>query len=118
MATRVITHLEVEVEDCTSMKGKVINESTEGRVHSCTIQPKADWDKDTTCTAADWADASENCSAEDLVRLDDDQNQSQNSDATFELVRIGSLDDDVDCADVRAALPAIVRPVPTVTCNR
>ena len=116
VATRIITHLEVEVDTCTELSGNVINESTEGRVHSCLIQPSDEWDQDATCSSDDW-DTGERCTDEDLVRLDDDQNQEQTSNATFRMVKIGSLDDDVDCADVRAELPAVERPVPTVTCR-
>ena len=52
-----------------------------------------------------------------LDRLDDDQNQKQNSHATFELVKIGAKDANLGCNDVRTALPAIVRPVPFIRCT-
>jgi hypothetical protein len=122
VATRVITHLQVDVDDCTKMTGVVVNESTQGRVHSCTLVPMSDWDEDVTCTAADW-DSAELCSDDpqdnddNVDRLDSDQNQVQTSKATFELVKIGELTDEVDCDDVKAALPAIDHSVPTITCN-
>jgi hypothetical protein len=57
------------------------------------------------------------CDDEALARLDE-QDQSLKTTATFELVKIGDLDDDVDCLDVRSALPAIERATPTpIDCN-
>jgi hypothetical protein len=71
---------------------------------------------DITCSPDDW-DSMDHCELTDLDNLDDDQNQSQTTNATFELVRIGDLDDDVSCLDVRDALPAIERAPPSITCR-
>ncbi|MDH5670896.1 MAG: hypothetical protein OEZ06_02045 [Myxococcales bacterium] len=119
VATRIITHLEVEVEDCTEMVGKVINESSQGRVRSCTLVPESAWDSDLTCNPDDWpaSDAAERCTSDHVGVLDDDQNQSQKSVATFKLVKIGSLDEDVTCTHVRQKLEAEMRSAPTITCK-
>jgi hypothetical protein len=127
VAARVITHLDVTVESCTRLRGEVINEKTEGRVHSCSLVDKGTcdpdnpndctgWKQDIACTPGQWSSAAR-CNAEDIARLDDDQNQTQHSKATFELIKIGSIGEALGCADVRDALPAIVRPVPTITCT-
>jgi hypothetical protein len=126
-ALRVIAHFEGNVESCTRITGNVVNDKTEGRVQSCTLVPKgtcnaanpsdcSGWKQDVTCNAADWT-AARRCGPDELDRLDDDQNQTQNSKATFEMVKIGSKGANLDCDDVRTALPAIVRSVPTIRCT-
>jgi hypothetical protein len=121
IAARVVTHLEVDVTSCTRMVGEVINVKSEGRVQGCTLvhsatpRMQSSYD-DITCSPDDW-DSMDHCELTDLDNLDDDQNQSQTTNATFELVRIGDLDDDVSCLDVRDALPAIERASPSITCR-
>lgn len=126
VAARVVTHLEATIDSCTRITGKVINEKSEGRVHSCTLvdpgacgaTPTNDcpgWSKDVTCTKDDWAKATR-CESDDVGRLDDDQNQAQDSRATFELVRIGDVGATLDCPDVRTKLPSIPHTTPTITC--
>jgi hypothetical protein len=115
VAARVVTHLEATVDSCTRITGKVVNEKSEGRVHGCTIVDKADWGKDVTCTKADWAKATR-CLDEDVGRLDDDQNQAQDSQATFELVKIGEVGATLDCPEVRTKLPSIPHTTPTISC--
>lgn len=149
VALRVIVHVTATVDTCTHITGEVINEKTEGRVHSCTLVNKGSpcntglaythpgespancvgWGTDITCTAADWAAAStsERCNDEDLGRLDNNQNQKQESKATFELEKVGSLADaaKVTCQDVRTACfplgsqdcGSIQRLAPTITCT-
>lgn len=127
IAARVITHLEVTVQSCTRMIGTVVNERSEGRVHGCALVDQGDceqsnpndcsgWHENISCTPEYWQTAAR-CATEDLDRLDDDQNQKQNSKATFELVRIGDIGDSLTCEDAREALPAETRPVPTITCT-
>jgi hypothetical protein len=110
-AVRSIGHLEGRIESCGRLTGKVISESTEGRVHSCTVLRMADWDSyDVTCTDKDWK-AARRCTDEQVKFLDD-QDQTATAEATFELVKLGEVDaTDIDCAAVRKALPAIPRPV-------
>ena len=127
VATRVISHMEARVDSCTRIVGTYVNEKAEGRVNSCTIVPKgtcnpadpndcSGWTQDVTCTGADWRSA-ELCDNEEVGRLDDDQNQSQNAKATFEAVRIAGVGEPVACSDVRQALPALDRSTPTITCT-
>lgn len=126
VAARVVTHLEAALDSCTRLTGRVVNERTEGRVAACTLVDRgtcnpsdptdcSGWKQDVTCTAEDWKNGVP-CSAEDLTRLDDDQNQVQDSRARFELVRIGALGDARTCADVRTALPAVDHSIPTISC--
>ena len=145
VALRVITHVEATLESCTLITGQVVNEKTEGRVHSCTLVNRgtpcdpgqaythpgqtpancAGWGTDVACNPSDWSGASAKCQPEDLDRLDNDQNQKQNSKATFQLEKIGSTGDPLTCPDVRTACfppgsqdcGAIVRPAPTITCT-
>ena len=53
----------------------------------------------------------------DLMRLDSDQNQAQTTKTTFELVRIGDLDDEKTCLDVRDELEEIPHDGSTITCR-
>jgi hypothetical protein len=115
VATRVITKMDADVKDCGKITGDVINLKTEGRVHSCITVAKADWGKDMTCRKADWDAAKASSNSCDSTPFDG-QDQSQNSKASFDLVKIGELADSVDCAAVRAALPAIDHGPPTDTC--
>lgn len=132
IAARVVTHLEGRLESCTRITGDVINESSNGRVHSCTLVDKGTcdpdtnectgWEKDVTCTSEDWK-AGIPCDSEDLARLDDDQNQKQYSVTTFELVKIAdtiggdTIDGDVTCDTVRSELGPIERDGPTIACS-
>jgi hypothetical protein len=149
VALRVVVHVQGTLDTCTHITGEVINEKTEGRVHSCTLADKGSpcdtalafthpgetpancpgWGTDITCSAADWSAAPQaaRCSDEDLGRLDNNQNQRQQSKATFELEKIGSPSDagKFTCADVRAACfppgsqncGPIQRAAPTITCT-
>jgi hypothetical protein len=78
----------------------------------------ADWSPgrpDVECTSADVASMTQ-CNADHLEVLDE-QDQSQNTTATFELIKIAELSDPKTCIDVREALPAIERSTPTITCR-
>ena len=119
LATRVISHLNADVESCEKISGDVVNVKTEGRFKDCIKVPEAEWEDDKTCTADDWAAAgpADRCNADDVERLDA-TDQGNHSQATFEMVKIGEIGDDVDCAAVRKALPAIKRTAPTpISCN-
>jgi hypothetical protein len=143
VALRVITHITATVDTCTHITGEVTNEKTEGRVHSCVLAKKgtpcdtsqpisatncSGWATDYSCNSADWSAAgpAERCLDEDLARLDNNQNQKQNSKATFELRKVGNIGDAVTCVDVRAACfptststdcGAIQHIAPTITCT-
>ncbi len=127
VATRVLSHLEARVDSCTRLVGTYVNEKAEGRVHSCTVVDKgtcnpadpndcSGWKNDVACNAADWRSATP-CGTEEINRLDDDQNQSQNAKATFEAVRIGAVGGLATCDDVRQMLPSIDHSTPTITCT-
>lgn len=127
VATRVLSHMEARVDSCTRLAGVYVNEKSEGRVNSCTVVDKgtcnpadpndcSGWTKDVACNAADWRSATL-CDAEEINRLDDDQNQGQNAKATFEAVRIGAVGLAATCDDVRRALPSLDRSMPTITCT-
>jgi hypothetical protein len=112
LATRVITKMDVEVEDCEKLVGTVTNLKTDGRVYGCTVVPMAQWDEDSVaCSETAW-NAATRCDDAQAVRLDD-QDQSQQTTATFEMIKIGAPGDAVNCPDVRAALEAIDRTTPT-----
>jgi hypothetical protein len=108
-AIRSIGYLDGKIESCGRMTGKMITEKTEGRVHSCTVLRTMDWDSvDVTCSAKDWANA-RHCTP-DQVKFLDEQDQTTDVSATFELVKLGGLDaTNIDCAAVRSNLPALSR---------
>jgi hypothetical protein len=124
LAARTITRLEVDVESCSRMVGEIIDVETKGRVQGCTlIDVPTPGDQDDpedydpiTCTADDW-DEQQACGVDELDKLDADENQAQVSKVQFELIRIGDVDDEVTCADVREQLPAFERNTPTITCR-
>jgi hypothetical protein len=106
-AVRAIGHLEGSIDSCTRLVGTVINDKTEGRVHSCTVLRMTDWDTlDVTCRRADWSEA--RLCTDDEIQFLDNQDQSSHAEATFESVKLGDNSaTDIDCASVRMALPAL-----------
>ena len=108
-ALRAIGYLQGRIDSCSRLSGKVISEKTEGRVHSCMVLRAADWDSyDVTCSAKDWNNA-RRCT-QDQVKFLDEQDQTTQAGADFELVKLGDVDaTDIDCAAVRSALPALPR---------
>ena len=108
-AIRSIGYLEGRIESCGRLTGNLITEKTEGRVHSCSVLRDDAWDTvDVTCNASDW-DAARRCTDVQKEFLDG-QDQASSVSATFELVKLGPLDaTDINCAAVRADLPAISR---------
>jgi hypothetical protein len=116
VAARVISHLEIDVQDCRHMIGEVFDDGSQGRVYGCTRVSLEDELDPITCDEADWS-SMDMCDSADIMRLDSDENQEQVTKTTFELVRIGDLDDDVSCFDVRDQLPAFERETPTITCR-
>jgi hypothetical protein len=106
---RSIVHRQGRIESCGRLTGTLITEKTEGRVHSCIVLRKTDWDTvDFTCNTKDWT-AARRCTA-DQVKFLDDQDQTTMVTASFELVKLGGLDSkNIDCAAVRSSLPALPR---------
>jgi len=112
LASRVITHTNAELRRCDLITGNVVNEQTDVRVHSCTlvgpaVTPETGWTEEVGCTRQHMAQQRK-CTDAHADFLDD-QSQDQMTTATFELLHIGSLDDDINCPDVREALPALPR---------
>jgi hypothetical protein len=105
-AVRAIGHMEGSISSCSRLVGKVINDKTEGRVHSCTVLRMNDWETlDVTCRKADWQEARKCTQAQ--IEFLDDQDQSSRATADFESVKLASLDaTPITCANVREALPA------------
>jgi Calcium-binding EGF domain/EGF domain len=109
-ALRSVNHLLGRIESCGRLTGKVVNDKTEGRVHSCSVLRASDWDgTDVTCSSADWSNA-RRCT-DDEIKFLDDQDQTTQASADFELVKLGdSTATNIDCAAVRKALPAFMDP--------
>jgi hypothetical protein len=125
-ASRIVTTNHYEVEACDRITGTIDNDASKsrGRVHSClsvdsvvvqgNVPGHNNKDPDMTCTEDDWAaaEAADRCDDAALDVLDDQgaSNADQGTaEAAFELVKIGNLGDDINCEEVRAALPAIDR---------
>jgi hypothetical protein len=109
-ALRTINHLTGRIESCSRITGQLINDKTEGRVHSCSVLRASDWDgTDVTCKPSDWDDA-RRCSPDQISFLDD-QDQESMASADFEMVKLGDANaTNIDCAAVRNALPALMDP--------
>jgi hypothetical protein len=103
---RAIRVLNGKIDTCAQISGNLMIERFEGRIQACTVVNMADWDtKQITCSAQDWL-AAERCSADD-VQFIDLQSQATQTGGPFELMKLGGLDaTEIDCAKVRAALPA------------
>jgi hypothetical protein len=69
----------------------------------------SDWETGSVaCSEQDWAEA-RRCTDEQVDFIDEQELPRETS-GEFELVKLGSLDStDIDCAKVRAALPALPR---------
>jgi hypothetical protein len=108
VAVRAVGSLRVDVDTCSRLTGVLLENKTEGRVHSCSVLRMADWEvNDITCRARDWSDA-RRCTKDEVEFLDG-QDQGNMASATFEMQKIAPLDAEADCAAVRSKLPAIVR---------
>jgi hypothetical protein len=109
-AIRTINRLDGRIESCGRLTGKLINEKTEGRVHSCSVVRQSDWDTlDVTCQTSDWS-AARLCNDSQIAFLDG-QDQSSVAMADFEFVKLADLNaSNIDCAAVRGMLPATEGP--------
>lgn len=109
VALRGMGRFRVDIDTCTRLTGLLLDGRTEGRVHSCAVLRESDWDTlDVTCSADDWSVARQ-CSDEEVEFLDT-QDQTNSSTATFEMLKLGTLEaDGFECDDVRKKLPAIER---------
>jgi hypothetical protein len=119
-ALRVVTENVTDVESCTRMSGTVHNLKSEGHIGSCMAITDDNEGDDYACNADDWVESTDStttrCTAAQVEFLDGQSESGQAPNgphcggdlatATFELVKIGGLDDDVGCEDVIEALPA------------
>jgi hypothetical protein len=105
---RMVRAFDGKIESCTRLKGRVDITRFDARVKSCTLVRKADWDEgEVACDAKEWAEAPR-CN-EEQTQFIDEQDLPFETGGEFELVKLGSLEDDIDCAKVRKALPALPR---------
>lgn len=104
---RAIRSFKGTIDTCGQLSGQLNIEKFEARVQGCTVVDMSMWDKGTvTCTAQDWATA-QRCTA-DQVQFVDEQALPYQTGGPFEMLKLAGLDaTDVDCAKVRAALPAL-----------
>jgi hypothetical protein len=109
-AVRTIRSLEGRIESCGRLTGRMNVDTFEARVQGCTVMRMSDWETgEVSCNKQDWQDA-RRCTAEQ-VQFIDEQEQPRQVGGQFELVKLGDLAaTDIDCAKVRAALPALPRP--------
>ncbi|HKU42749.1 MAG TPA: EGF domain-containing protein [Polyangiales bacterium] len=109
VALRTIGSMRINIDSCEVMSGTMVDTHAEGRVHSCSVLRKDDWEKtEVSCNREDWAKA-RRCAA-DEVKFLDDQDQTNMLSAAFVMQKLSGLDVEQDCAAVRAKLPAIERP--------
>lgn len=103
---RAIRVLTGKIDTCAHISGDAMTERFEGRIYACTVANMADWDtKAISCSAQDWA-AAQRCSPEEVQFIDTQPLPAQTG-GPFELMKLGGLEaTDIDCAKVRAALPA------------
>jgi hypothetical protein len=109
-AVRTINRLDGRIETCGRLTGKIVNEKTEGRVHSCSVVRQSDWDTlDVSCQTSDW-NAARLCDDDQIAFLDG-QDQTSMAMADFELIKLADLNaSNIDCAAVRSMLPATEGP--------
>jgi hypothetical protein len=107
---RMIRNFDGKIESCGRIRGHLAIPHFDAHVHSCTIVRQSDWNQgEVACTQQDWAEA-RRCTDEQIDFIDE-QDLPVETSGEFELVKLGSLDKtDIDCAKVRAALPALPRP--------
>lgn len=106
---RAVQALRGKFESCRRMTGHLDISSFEARVQGCTVIRMSDWDTgEVSCNKQDW-DEARRCTA-DQVQFIDEQDLPRQTAGELELVKLGELTaTDLDCAKVRAALPALPR---------
>jgi hypothetical protein len=107
---RAIRSFKGGIESCGRITGTMDIERFDIRVQGCTVVRMSDWDSGSvSCDQQDWEDARA-CSV-DQLKFIDDQDLPYETGGKFEFVKLAGLDaTGVDCAKVRAALPALTRP--------
>ncbi|MDD9937911.1 MAG: hypothetical protein OXT09_30145 [Myxococcales bacterium] len=103
-------------DDCNTAAGLGVADFVESRAASCMLEPgtnnlfEAPAGPDDICGGSETEFMNENLPIYDILRLGEEpravlelQDTSASDGPRYELVRLGALDDDVSCADVRAA---------------
>lgn len=105
---RMVRAFDGKFESCSRLKGRVDITRFDARVKSCTLVRKSEWDVgEVACDAKGWQEAPR-CN-EEQTQFIDEQDLPVETGGEFELVKLGGLEDDIDCAKVRKALPALRR---------
>lgn len=105
---RMVRTFKGRIDSCTRMTGRMEIERFDSRVQGCTLISMSDWEqKEVSCTEGDWR-AERNCT-QDQLQFIDEQDLPVETGGQFELVKLGDMNAKIDCAKVRAALPALPR---------
>ena len=109
VGVRSVQALKGRFDSCRRISGHLDIERFDVRVQGCTVIRMSDWDtSDVSCSVQDWEE-SRRCTAEQ-VQFIDEQDLPRQTGGELELVKLGEADaTDIDCAKVRAALPALPR---------
>jgi hypothetical protein len=106
-AARVKRHLEVDSVNasCSVLTGKVIIESTEGHIRTCTIVPQSQWSNtDIQCNSAYWSSNPERCDSSEITSYDNEAHAPAFSGVTvtYKWVKLGKLtDSEPACSYIR-----------------
>jgi hypothetical protein len=105
---RMIRSLDGKFDSCSRIRGKVDIKRFDARVEGCTVVRMDDWEQGSVaCDERGWRDARK-CNAEQLQFIDE-QDLPRETGGDFEMIKLGGLDDAIDCAAVRKALPPVKR---------
>jgi hypothetical protein len=105
---RMIRSFDGKFESCSRLRGSVEITRFDARVEGCTIVRMNEWNVgEVSCDQRGWRDAPR-CDAEQTQFIDE-QDLPRETGGEFELVKLGGLEDDIDCATVRKALPPLPR---------
>jgi hypothetical protein len=105
---RMVRAFDGKFESCSRLRGDVEISRFDARVEGCTIVRMNEWDTgEVTCDRRGWEEAPR-CDATQTQFIDE-QDLPRETGGEFELVKLGGLDDEIDCATVRKALPPLPR---------
>ena len=105
---RMVRSFDGKFESCSRLRGDVEISRFDARVEGCTVVRMSEWNSgDVSCDERGWRDAPR-CDLEQTQFIDE-QDLPRETGGEFELVKLGGLDDDIDCARVRKALPPLPR---------
>jgi hypothetical protein len=91
---------------CSLLTGKVVIESSEGHIRTCTIVPQSQWSNSAiACNKAYWSSNPERCTSDEITSFDNETHSPDTSyvTITYKMIKIGKLSDaEPTCAYVRA----------------